>query len=141
LLRANTALNSRQVCDSMQQSASAWREQYRRAGQVEPGGSDSGPSRLDPRELWSTGSKVVVLDPSGEWHAATVEAVRGVGGLCGRELRVRYKVPGLKNCSAIVRSEWLSVGDDRLRAAGGKLDPSRLDPSKSTYLPISPTSP
>jgi hypothetical protein len=107
---------------------------------VEPGGSD--------RELWSTGSKVVVLDPSGKWHAATVvnERVRTLRGLRGRELCVRYEVPmgsssATRWAHAQPLDEWLSVGDDRLRAAGGKLDPSRLDPSKSTYLPISPTSP
>ena len=59
LLRANTAQYSRQVCDE-RLATSGWREQYRRAGQVEPGGSDGWPSGLNPRELWSTrGGKVL----------------------------------------------------------------------------------
>ena len=62
LLRANTAQYSRQVCDE-RLATSGWREQYERAGQVGPGGSEGGPSGLNPRELWSTGGKVVVLPP------------------------------------------------------------------------------
>ena len=83
--------------------------------------SDGG-DEVAPSELWATGSKVVVLDPSGKWHAAAVVDERYLRGLRGREVRVHYEVPGLVPTE---HTEWLSVGGNRLRAAGGKLDPSK----------------
>ena len=83
--------------------------------------SDGG-DEVAPSEMWATGSKVVVLDPSGKWHAAAVVDERYLRGLRGREVRVHYEVPGLVPTE---HTEWLSVGGNRLRAAGGKLDPSK----------------
>tara|TARA_B100000795_G_scaffold186083_1_gene141370 strand:- start:1337 stop:5305 length:3969 start_codon:yes stop_codon:yes gene_type:complete len=63
-----------------------------------------------------TGSRVEALDPRGTWYAAAVVDARGEG--LSRELLVHYNGWNKR------QDEWMGVCSGRLRAVGGKLDPS-----------------
>ena len=89
-----------------------------------------------PSALWVEGSKVMALDRAGKWHAALVVEERSQGNK--RELLVRHEVQeassGVEVGHNVVQHyQWLSVAGGELRAAGGK-----LDPSKATVAPRRP---
>ena len=89
------------------------------SGRVRAAGSgELGPcKRLAAATKMETGSRVEALDPRGTWYAAAVVDERGTG--LSRELLVHYNGWNKR------QDEWMGVCSGRLRAPGGKLDPSK----------------
>ena len=89
------------------------------SGRVRAAGNGKlGPcKRLAAATKMETGSRVEALDPRGTWYAAAVVDARGTG--LSRELLVHYNGWNKR------QDEWMGVCSGRLRASGGKLDPSK----------------